>query len=302
VDPVEIASRIYDHDDSLSSPRVRFQAFGEDCDHALGTDRDGDQLADFEDNCPEVSNATQTDTDLDGMGNACDPEIGAAPPAACDGFDDVLDGWLDADGDGWGDPCDFHPLRADSHPGATELCDARDNDGDALFAAGELTDEDLDLGVACGDCDDLEPLANVCMCEVCGNTIDDDCDLAADAADADCEIFDACVMVEAGADPRLTMHKGVCGGATVSDPYDHIRGQLGSLSFLSGSVDLGAVECVAASHPWDRVTDSSLNPNPRCEPVPALFYLTKSAAEADYGAASSGERRDTMNPNPPCVP
>jgi hypothetical protein len=302
VDPVEIAGRIYDREESASSPRVRFRAYGEDCDYALGSDGDRDQLADFEDNCPERSNGSQVDTDLDGMGDVCDPEPGTAPSDVCDGFDDLLDGWLDADGDGWGDPCDFHPLRADSHPGATELCDVRDNDGDALFGSGELIDEDLDLGVACGDCDDLEPAANVCLCELCGNAVDDDCDLAADGEDADCELFDACVVAEVGAEPWLTMHKGACGGSTLSDPCDFIRGEVEHLAFVSGSVDLGQVECLAADHAWDRVTDQSLNPNPKCESMPALFYLAKNAVDPDYGEAASGERRDTMDPDPACVP
>jgi hypothetical protein len=301
-DTAEIANRIYDHDDSGQSPRVRFYAFGADCDYALGGDRDGDARPDFEDNCPERSNGSQVDTDLDGMGDACDPVPTAAPSFACDGFDDFDDGWLDADGDDWGDPCDFHPLRADSNPDAPERCDARDNDGDALFASGELTDEDLDFGIACGDCDDLEPEANVCLCELCSNDIDDDCDLLADGADAECSLYEACIVLEAGAEPWLTMHKGACGGATLSALHDVIRGEVDQLEFVSGSVDLGQVDCLAADHAWDRVTDQSVNPNPKCESVPALNYLAKYAVDVDYGEASSGERRETMTPHPACVP
>ena len=78
-DTTQIASRIYDHDDFASNPRVLFQAFGEECDYALGLDRDGDGHADFLDNCPERSNASQADGDLDGMGDVCDPEPGMAP-------------------------------------------------------------------------------------------------------------------------------------------------------------------------------------------------------------------------------
>jgi hypothetical protein len=115
-DTAQIAGRIFDRDDSTSSPRVRFRAFGAECDYALGRDRDRDGHADFLDNCPVVPNANQVDTDLDGMGDHCDPEFGIAPSSACDGFEDIVDGWLDVDEDGWGDPCDFHPLRFVSTP------------------------------------------------------------------------------------------------------------------------------------------------------------------------------------------
>ncbi|MBW2416983.1 MAG: hypothetical protein JRH19_00465 [Deltaproteobacteria bacterium] len=37
-------------------------------------DSDGDGVCDFQDNCVDVSNANQCDTNLDGFGNACDPD------------------------------------------------------------------------------------------------------------------------------------------------------------------------------------------------------------------------------------
>src|SRR5439155_7997661 len=36
-------------------------------------DTDGDGICDFEDNCPNVANCDQKDSDLDGLGDACDP-------------------------------------------------------------------------------------------------------------------------------------------------------------------------------------------------------------------------------------
>ena len=38
------------------------------------TDRDGDGVANEDDNCPDVSNDQQIDSDGDGLGNDCDPE------------------------------------------------------------------------------------------------------------------------------------------------------------------------------------------------------------------------------------
>ena len=37
-------------------------------------DADGDGVADSEDNCPSMSNASQVDMDKDGIGNYCDPD------------------------------------------------------------------------------------------------------------------------------------------------------------------------------------------------------------------------------------
>jgi hypothetical protein len=40
-----------------------------------GTDADGDGIADAVDNCTQIANADQRDTDADGFGNACDPDF-----------------------------------------------------------------------------------------------------------------------------------------------------------------------------------------------------------------------------------
>ena len=72
------------------------------------SDRDGDGIPDEEDNCPDVPNADQTDTDGDGLGDACDDDDDN------DGVPDEEDncplvpnpGQEDSDGNGVGDACD----------------------------------------------------------------------------------------------------------------------------------------------------------------------------------------------------
>ena len=75
---------------------------------ACDPDDDNDGVLDGADNCPLTANPDQTDTDGDGIGDVCDPD---------DDNDGVLDGadncpftpnpdQLDADNDGIGDPCD----------------------------------------------------------------------------------------------------------------------------------------------------------------------------------------------------
>ncbi len=295
-----IGERILDQEDDNTRPRVAYRVFGEACDPALAADRDNDGHPDFADTCPDQYDSTQLDSDQDGMGDACDPQPFVAPTDPCDGFEDQLDGYLDFDADGWGDPCDHQPTRYDSHLGAPERCDARDNDGDAVFAAGELTDRDADLGVACGDCDDEAPDVHACSCELCTNLRDDDCDGQSDEGDSDCEAFPTCITLVAATDPQLMIEKGACGGAAVAGLYDVIRGTVASLHFAGSSVDLGPVKCVASELAWDRVTENSAKPNPRCDDLASLFFLARNTGSAEFGSASSGESRDVMDPTPPC--
>ena len=89
-------------------------------DNTLAIDPDGDGVdsgsasgASVQDNCPNVPNANQLDTDVDGAGDACDPDDDSdGVPDACDlcaGFDDAVDSDLDTVPAG----CDLCPGGSD---------------------------------------------------------------------------------------------------------------------------------------------------------------------------------------------
>ena len=101
---------------------------------AVPRDGDGDGIAEVDDTCPGLADPAQTDTDLDGHGDACDADDdndgvrdldetarGTDPlkpdtdgDAAGDGADDCPATFdvaqVDSDGDGLGDACDPAPL------------------------------------------------------------------------------------------------------------------------------------------------------------------------------------------------
>ena len=80
---------------------------GLDCGSA---DRDGDGVNDNEDNCPDIENPGQEDSDLDDVGDACDPDSDSDGDGIFNDLDNCPDvpnqDQTDSDGDGKGDACD----------------------------------------------------------------------------------------------------------------------------------------------------------------------------------------------------
>jgi hypothetical protein len=185
-------------------------------------DLDGDGFGDAENSrlsCDQPLDYVIDNTDCDDTNASVNP----AATEVCNGIDDDCDGlidedvlttfYADSDGDGFGDPnnttqacsapegfvadnTDFNDNDANSYPGAEEVCDGVDNDGDGEideeigsvwyvdldgdgFGDADNSrlscDQPLDYVIDNTDCDDTNASVNPAATEVC-NGIDDDCD------------------------------------------------------------------------------------------------------------------------------
>jgi hypothetical protein len=134
-------------------------------------DTDGDGVPDSRDNCPSIPNPDQADMDQDGLGNVCDD---------------------DADGDGFPKNVDCDDNNNTIYPGATEVCDGKDNDCDGQTDEGLSTDTDGDGHYTLGscltphdDCNDNDATINPGKTEIPYNGKDDDCNPATKDDDLD---------------------------------------------------------------------------------------------------------------------
>jgi hypothetical protein len=118
---------------------------GEDCSSCYGdcnlVDTDGDGISDCDDNCPSISNSSQSDTDGNGIGDLCDCGDGLCSSSEDCGscFSDC--DLIDTDGDGVGDCSD----NCSSIPNP----DQSDVDGDGI---GDLCDTCYDNPLNPGSC------------------------------------------------------------------------------------------------------------------------------------------------------
>lgn len=137
--------------------------------HEAVEDRDWDSIEDGADNCPGIRNREQQDSDLDGIGDAC--EEGGASPGQEPGASNAASPRRDADGDGVPDAADVCPAVPDT--GQNDL-DA-DGAGDAcdIDADGDLVPEQGTAGLFLDNC----PFkANAGQADRDGDAIGDACD------------------------------------------------------------------------------------------------------------------------------
>lgn len=218
-DPTAFSAAIYD---SIASTAVaatvarsqKVVVLGFSSDEYGNPDADGDGVKDVVELLENAMHVVTScsDLDLDGDGTSacdgdCDDDDGSIGPGEVDvpgdGVDQNCDGHDASDGDGdghaptadGGDDCDDGD--ADVHPGAPETANGFDDDCDgSVDEDTTVTDDDGDGycegpepcidGAAPGDCDDGDRDFSPDADEACFDQVDNDCDGATDAQDADC--------------------------------------------------------------------------------------------------------------------
>jgi uncharacterized delta-60 repeat protein len=166
-------------------------------DPSESADSDGDRVGNNRDNCDFVANASQTNTDGDAQGDACDADDDN------DGRSDATDAfpldpaeWVDTDRDGVGNNADTDD-DADSVPDAGDGCPLQAEDRDGIADADGCPEIDAD-GDGALDADDAFPTDPAEWADPDGDGVGsnaDNCDTVANAGQADLDrdgLGDAC--------------------------------------------------------------------------------------------------------------
>ena len=218
-----------------------------------GGDTDGDGVNDDDDNCPDDSNPGQTDTDLDGAGDACDDD---------DDNDGVVDGadncpftanqnQIDVDMDGAGDLCD-DDLDGDGTDNMLDNCPVNptpfQTDTDMDGAGDECDEDDDNDGVCDTDADGASCAAGPDNCPTLANPgqadspdgdgIGDLCD-ADDDNDGSDDIVDNC-PVTANADQNDTDGDMTGDACDTDDDGDGVLDDADNCQFVVNSDQLDA--------------------------------------------------------------
>lgn len=133
---------------------------GDACETVIDTDVDG--ISDSQDNCPTVANPTQTDTDGDGIGDVCDNCANVSNASQAD-----------TDGDGVGDVCDNCPTTLN----AGQADGDGDGKGDVCDNCASVTNSDqLDSDICQASLDPFDPVPSCTLGDPLPDGDGDACD------------------------------------------------------------------------------------------------------------------------------
>lgn len=150
------------------------------------TDDDNDGVPTHEDNCRDLANADQADSDDDGLGDACDSDRDGDRYANDNDNcpDNANADQRDQDRDGQGDVCDPTPCMPDFALNDAGDCSPTDDDGDSIF---NHEDNCPQLANADQLDSDADGIGNLCDNDRDGDGINNDIDNCPDVSNADQE-------------------------------------------------------------------------------------------------------------------